>query len=104
MTLTQLWKLVAVSLAISLAPIKILDTSQVSGKLLESRKGTLVVEHIVGVVEDDAGNGRAKDGGYISYKYVQEAKAGDTVHTWVIYDPLSNGVDVFWGRYDVVEK
>lgn len=70
-------------------------------------RDALVIERMVGVVLNDAGDGRVLNTedtyyNYISYRYVTGARPGDIVVTYCIYNPENNVEDDIIERYDTI--
>lgn len=82
---------------------KIYDSSDLTEDILANRQGKLIIEKCVGVVSDDEKNGNLEDGSYISYADVDCAK-GDTITTYLIYNPDTNYTDDVIERFDYVQK
>lgn len=79
------------------------DSSELTEDILVNRQGKLIIEKCVGTVLDDEKNGSLEDGSYISYKSVDCTK-GDTVITYLIYNPETNYTDDVIERFDYVQK
>lgn len=82
---------------------QVYDSSDLTEDILANRQGELIIEKCVGTVTDDEKNGSLEDGSYISYADVDCAK-GDTVITYLIYNPKSNYTDDVIERFDYVQK
>lgn len=82
---------------------QIYDSSDITEDILANRQGKLIIEKCVGTVTDDEKNGSLEDGSYISYADVDCAK-GDTVVTYLIYNPSTNYTDDVIERFDYVQK
>lgn len=78
------------------------DSSELTEDILANRQGKLIIEKCVGTVTDDEKNGSLEDGSYISYKDVDCAK-GDTITTYLIYNPDTNYTDDVVERFDFVQ-
>lgn len=83
------------------------DTSQMTEEILTNRNGKIIVEKIIGKVENykldgKILNGNASNGNYISYERVDGAKQGDTILTYYIYNPFTNEADDVLTRLDFI--
>lgn len=79
------------------------DSSELTEDILTNRQGKLIIEKCVGTVTDDEKNGSLEDGSYISYESVDCTK-GDTITTYLIYNPETNYTDDVIERFDYVQK
>ena len=83
------------------------DSSELTENILANRQGKLIIEKCVGTVLDDEKNGAIQnadsDYNYISYADVDCAK-GDTITTYLIYNPKTNYTDDVIERFDYVQK
>lgn len=79
------------------------DSSELTEDILVNRQGKLIIEKCVGTVTDDEKNGSLEDGSYISYESVDCTK-GDTIVTYLIYNPDTNYTDDVIERFDFVQK
>lgn len=79
------------------------DSSELTEDILANRQGKLIIEKCVGTVTDDEKNGSLEDGSYISYENV-DCTNGDTVITYLIYNPDTNYTDDVIERFDYVQK
>lgn len=79
------------------------DSFELTEDILANRQGKLIIEKCVGTVTDDEKNGNLEDGSYISYADVDCTK-GDTVTTYLIYNPETNYADDVIERFDYVQK
>lgn len=79
------------------------DSSELTEDILVNRQGKLIIEKCVGTVTDDEKNGSLEDGSYISYESVDCTK-GDTITTYLIYNPETNYTDDVIERFDYVQK
>ena len=79
------------------------DSSELTEDILTNRQDKLIIEKCVGTVTDDEKNGSLEDGSYISYADVDCAK-GDTITTYLIYNPDTNYTDDVINRIDFVQK
>ena len=79
------------------------DSSELTEDILANRQGKLIIEKCVGTVIDDEKNGSLDDGSYISYADVDCSK-GDTITTYLIYNPDTNYTDDVIKRFDFIQK
>ena len=86
---------------------QVYDSSELTEDILANRQGKLIIEKCVGTVIDDEKNGAIQnadsDYNYISYADVDCAK-GDTITTYLIYNPETNYTDDVIKRFDFVQK
>lgn len=82
---------------------QVYDSSELTEDILANRQGKLIIEKCIGTVTDDEKNGSLEDGSYISYADVDCTK-GDTVITYLIYNPKTNYTDDVIERFDHVQK
>lgn len=86
---------------------QVYDSSELTEDILANRQGKLIIEKCVGTVLDDEKNGAIQnadsDYNYISYADVNCTK-GDTVTTYLIYNPETNYTDDVINRIDFVQK
>lgn len=82
---------------------QVYDSSELTEDILANRQGKLIIEKCVGTVTDDEKNGSLEDGSYISYESVDCTK-GDTIVTYLIYNPKTNYTDDVIERFDYVQK
>lgn len=82
---------------------QVYDSSELTEDVLANRQGKLIVEKCIGTVTDDEKDGSLEDGSYISYENVDCAK-GDTITTYLIYNPDTNYTDDVINRIDFVQK
>ena len=82
---------------------QVYDSSELTEDILANRQGKLIVEKCIGTVTDDEKDGSLKDGSYISYESVDCTK-GDTVITYLIYNPYTNYTDDVIERFDFIQK
>ena len=95
------------------APItRVINCDKLTEKMLTHRSSKkrhiMYIERIVGRVTDNNKNGKVlnppKDGGYyISYKSVENARKGDLVITYCVYNPFSNYDDDVIERWDFIQ-
>lgn len=87
--------------------IEIVDSADLSLEDLENRKGKIIIEKCIGVVENSDGDGRVlncadPDYYYISYRSVEDFQEGDTILTYFVYNPDTNYADDILERFDYV--
>lgn len=86
---------------------QVYDSSELTEDILANRQGKLIIEKCVGTVLDDEKNGAIQnadsDYNYISYTDVDCTK-GDSVITYLIYNPDTNYTDDVIERFDYVQK
>lgn len=95
------------------APItRVIDCDKLTEKMLTHRNGKkhhiMYIERIVGRVTDNKKNGKVlnppQDGGYyISYASVEDARKGDLIITYCVYNPYSNYDDDVIERWDFIQ-
>lgn len=78
------------------------NTYELTAEILESRtEENIIVEVAVGSVLNENLDGESY-GYYISYRSVENAKPGDTVITYFVYNPYNNYVDDIVERFDII--
>lgn len=86
---------------------QVYDSSELTEDILANRQGKLIIEKCVGTVLDNEKNGAIQnansDYNYISYADVDCIK-GDTIVTYLIYNPKTNYTDDVIERFDYVQK
>lgn len=87
--------------------IKVKDSNEITIEELQNRNGTLIIEKVIGVVEDaETGAGSILNGDknfyYISYDEVDGIHNGDIICTYMIYEPYSNYEDDIIYRFDSI--
>lgn len=95
------------NLSDEIGAIEIIDSADLSLEDLENRKGKIIIEKCIGVVENSDGDGRVlncadPDYYYISYRSVEDFQEGDTILTYFIYNPDTNYTDDILERFDYV--
>lgn len=92
--------------AVIVAQTEIIDSSDLTLEMLQSRNGTVYIEKCIGIVSDFHKGGFLLNGDnsnyYISYTNVPKANAGDIVLTYFVYNPLNNVEDDIIWRIDFV--
>ena len=90
--------------------VKVIDCNNLTEKMLTTRaeRNVMYIERIIGKVTDNAKNGKIlnppDDGGYyISYASVEDARQGDLIITYCVYNPYSNWEDDVIERWDFIE-
>jgi len=84
--------------------MEIYDCDDLTGDILTSRTG-MIIERCIGIVETENGDGRVlncsdPEFSYIAYGDNIGFSVGDTILTYLIYDPLGCGEDDIIDRYD----
>ena len=91
---------------------KVIDCDKLTEKMLTHRSNKkchiMYIERIIGKVTDNEKNGTVLnppvDGGYyISYASVEDARKGDLVITYCVYNPYSNYDDDVIERWDFIQ-
>ena len=95
------------------APItQVIDCDKLTENMLTHRSNKkrhiMYIERIYGIVTDNKKNGKVLnhpvDGGYyISYRSVKNARKGDLVITYCVYNPFSNYDDDVIERWDFIQ-
>lgn len=81
------------------------NAEDLTGDILRSRNGDIIIEKMIGTVVDKKGNGKLYGMGkynYISYKGVKGIRKGDVVLTICIYNPANNDEDDIVERFDYI--
>ena len=93
------------SYADSLALAEVIDSTDLTLEMLETRNGKLIIERCIGIV-DDATNGDGHEindtNAYICYKSVDGIKKGNVICTYFIYNPDNNYMDDILMRFDYI--
>lgn len=81
--------------------------NELTPEMIIRRGESVLIEKTVGVVIDDAGNGKLLDPAnpkydYISYRSVENAHKGDVILTVFIYEPGNAYVDDIADRFDYI--
>ena len=87
--------------------MQIVDASELSEKELTNRNGKLLVEKVIGEVQNYRLDGKilnasTGNGNYINYERVDGAKEGDMIVTYFIYNPFTNAPDDILTRLDFI--
>lgn len=87
--------------------IEIYDSSKLTQDILTHRNGKIIVEKVIGEVTNNKLDGKilnckVDSGDYISYKRVENAKKGDKIVTYFIYNPFTNVEDDVMNRMDFI--
>lgn len=95
------------NLSDEIGTIEIIDSADLSLEDLENRKGKIIIEKCIGVVENSDGDGKVlncydSNYDYISYRSVEDFQEGDTILTYFIYNPDTNYTDDILERFDYV--
>lgn len=97
--------------AVKTAPmVKVIDCNDLTEEMLTTRTehNIMYIERIIGKVTDNEKNGKVlnppENGGYyISYTSVEDARKGDLIITYCVYNPYSNYDDDVIERWDFIE-
>ncbi len=94
-------------LADDLDVVKVYDTDELTNEMLENRDGEIIVEKTIGIVLNDEGDGEILNTSddyynYINYSRVENAKEGDIILTYCIYNPDTNYIDDILLRFDYI--
>ena len=87
--------------------VQVHDSKELTGDMLRSRNGEIIIEKTIGKVINKKLDGQIlnyqdKDYRYISYKNVKGAKKGDVILTYCIYNPDNQYEDDIIARYDYI--
>lgn len=87
--------------------VEIYDSSKLTTDILTNRNGKIIIEKVIGTVENNKLDGKilnckVDSGDYISYKRVDGAKKGDKIVTYFIYNPFTNVEDDVMERLDFI--
>ena len=82
---------------------QVYNSSELTEDILANRQGKLIIEKCIGTVIDDEKNGSLEDESYISYESVDCTK-GDTITTYLIFNPETNYTDDVIKRFDYIQK
>ena len=84
---------------------EVIDSSELTLETLQNRNGKLIIEKVIGVV-DDATNGNGHDinnkNAYINYSRVKGIQNGSVICTYFIYNPNTNYADDIIARFDYI--
>ena len=90
--------------------VKVIDCNDLTEEMLTSRKehNIMYIERIIGKVTDNKKNGKilnppVNGGYYISYDRVEDARKGDLIITYCVYNPYTNWEDDVIERWDFIE-
>ena len=89
----------------SLDLAEVIDSSELSNEELENRNGKLIIERVIGVVDDaETGAGHVINNGnfYISYKGVDNISNGNVICSYFVYNPDTNYIDDIIMRFDYI--
>lgn len=97
--------------AVKAAPmVKVIDCNDLTEEMLTTRteRNIMYIERIIGKVTDNKKNGKilnppVNGGYYISYASVKDARKGDIIITYCVYNPYSNYDDDVIERWDFIE-
>lgn len=95
------------NLSDEIGAIEIIDSADLSLEDLKNRKGKIIIEKCIGVVENSDGDGKVlncydSNYDYISYRSVEDFQVGDTILTYLIYNPDTSYTDDILERFDYV--
>ena len=86
--------------------VHIYDVDDLDYETLTNRNGNIIIEKIIGIVLDEAGNGEIlntnTEYNYINYQNVKDARIGDIVLTYCIFNPDTNYEDDIIDRMDYI--
>ena len=84
--------------------VQIVDSKDLTAEMLENRNGNLIIERVIGTVNDARiGAGKElKGNGFISYAGVEGISDGDIICSYFIYNPNTNYIDDIVARYDYI--
>lgn len=86
--------------------VQIYDVDDLDYETLTNRNGNIIIEKIIGIVLDEAGNGEIlntnTEYNYINYQNVKDARIGDIVLTYCIFNPDTNYEDDIIDRMDYI--
>lgn len=87
--------------------VKIYNTNELTTEILTNRNGKIIIEKVIGKVENDNLDGKIincidEQHDYITYKRVDGVKKNDIVLTYFIYNPLTNVKDDILTRIDYI--
>ena len=85
---------------------EVIDSSELSNEEIENRNGKLIIERVIGVVDDaETGAGHVLNNGnfYISYKRVDGISNGDIICSYFVYNTETNYIDDIIMRFDYVQ-
>lgn len=97
--------------AVKAAPIvQVVDCNNLTEEMLTTRANhnIMYIERIYGIVTDNEKNGKVlnppEDGGYyISYASVEDARKGNLIITYCVYNPYTNWDDDVIERWDFIQ-
>lgn len=86
---------------------EIWDSAEISEDIIANRNGKMIIERVIGIVLNDAGDGIAlntadPEFNYINYECVRNYRSGDIVITYMYYNPENNYTDDIIYRSDWV--
>ena len=86
---------------------EIKDSSEITMEILQSRKGTVLVEKCIGIVTTESKDGvilncENPQYYYISYADIDKANKGNFMITYFVYNPFNNIEDDILFRLDFV--
>lgn len=82
--------------------VQVVDSADLTGDMLRSRNGKIIVEMVAGIVDNESGDGSVLNPEDSNYAYINYSEVscnpGDMILTFLVYDPATNGED------DVIER
>lgn len=100
------YRLQAIEIETEANQMQVVDSEDLTYEQIIHRKGTILVERIIGKVKNNKKDGRVlnvpkneKYYNYISYKDI-DCKKGDIIVTYLLYNPETNGEDDIIARWD----
>lgn len=87
--------------------VQIYETNELTYDMLTNRNGKIIIEKVIGKVENDNLDGKIlncidEEHDYICYKRVDGVKKGNTVLTYFIYNPYTSYTDDVLTRIDFI--
>jgi len=100
------YRLQAIEIETEANQMQVVDTSELTYYDITHRKGSVLVERVIGKVKNNKKDGRVLNHGnnpynYISYKGIK-CKKGDIIVTYVLYNPENNYEDDIIARWDYI--
>lgn len=91
---------------VTMGDFKIYDSSEITTEVLENRNGMILIERCIGTVDNgQTGAGTVTnsddDYNYIGYE-PERFDDGNTILTYLVYNPENNYIDDIMDRYDFV--
>ena len=87
--------------------VQIYETNELTYEMLTNRNGKIIIEKVIGKVENDNLDGKIlncidEEHDYICYKRVDGVKKGNIVLTYFIYNPYTSYTDDVLTRIDFI--